>query len=167
MHSLVVAFLEQRLNPTVVTLHSSHAVQMSEHAGNHTRHTGNTLEEDVPGEVLLLCHAVLASCLDRIFFCQHLRFIVSVAAGKIKSPPQDADSGQGNFVSPITRLAMVYLDTLHLIFCIQRMLPCCVCLSNAGCFGLWKEIADLTPRRGVELSRRGELLVYGDCGGSE
>lgn len=45
MHPLIVAFLKQRLDPTIVALEPPKAMQMSQHTGDHTRNARNGLKE--------------------------------------------------------------------------------------------------------------------------
>lgn len=46
MHSLIVALLEECLDPAVVTLHAPEATEMSEHTANHARNASNALKKD-------------------------------------------------------------------------------------------------------------------------
>lgn len=46
MHAFVVALLEEGFNPAVVSLHSSEAVEVTQHAAHHSWHASDTFEED-------------------------------------------------------------------------------------------------------------------------
>lgn len=46
VHPLVVALLEERLDPTIVSLHASKASEVAQHAADHAWNSGDALQED-------------------------------------------------------------------------------------------------------------------------
>ena len=56
MHSLVVGFLEKRLNPSIIPTHFSERVEMSDHSCYHWGDAGDGLEKDESDEPLLVSH---------------------------------------------------------------------------------------------------------------
>ena len=65
-HAFIVRLLQQRLDPAVVSLQSSQAMEVSQHTGNHAGHTGNRFQEDEPNELDKLA-AIRKGCVSRTY----------------------------------------------------------------------------------------------------
>jgi uncharacterized protein (DUF2267 family) len=51
MHSFVVAFFQERLNPAIVALHAAETPQVAKHAAHHAWNSSNAFEENESDEL--------------------------------------------------------------------------------------------------------------------
>lgn len=100
VHALVVGLLQQRLDPAVVPLHPSEAVEMAKHAGHHSWDASHGFEEHEPDEPLAFAHGVGFGASNGVFVpCFLCRCdIVLVTSCCVGDKTQHADHGQGHAV---------------------------------------------------------------------
>lgn len=82
---------------------------MAEHSSNHTRHTGNTLQEDKPNKPLALGHLEplrhILGALGRMPVSRH----------EVRSPTQKSYRSESNPVGPVPCLSVSNGDIAHLL----------------------------------------------------
>lgn len=105
MHPLVVAFLKQRLDPSVIALESSKAMEMSQHPGYHARNTGDGLEEQEADHPLRLGQG-----LDGVGGGGRVQLVDLLLAAhpraSVHTPATETHELPGKIISPCLRLAV-------------------------------------------------------------
>ena len=113
MHSFVFSFFEQRVDPTIVSLHRSQGPKMSVHGCNKPWHTCNGFQEEHPIQPVFLSDNIL---LPR----EHL----SVSAHNIKAESQRLNEGISEVISEVSWTEMSDLNLFDFLFCPDRVRHC-------------------------------------------
>jgi len=142
VHPLVVALLEECLDPTVVSLHASKTSEVAQHAADHAWNSGDALQEDETHQPLrlgkrLLCHN--RSCwvlLVNLLFTIHARGLVHAPSGKAHNLP-------GHPVTFGSGLSVGRYDSSHLLVCLGVVRPCWLGLLDMGSLLHGEEVTKL------------------------
>jgi len=113
MHSFVLSFFEQRVDPTIVSLHRSQGPKMSVHGCNKPWHTCNGFQEEHPIQPVFLS--------DNIFLPREYFF---VSTHDIKTKSQGLDKEICELISNISRLQVGDVYFFNFIFIPDRMWHC-------------------------------------------
>lgn len=95
----------------MIPLHPSDALQMSEHAAYHTRHSSNRFEKNEANKPFSLSHLKLVCD----FFDP---FGISIPSHEISAPSKQTYQAQGDLVRKAFGFAMSYSDISDLLLCI-------------------------------------------------
>ena len=131
MHSFVFCFLKQMMNPSMIMLHSSYAVQVAPHGTNHPWDTSNGLQE---------YHSI------QPFFFIH--FIWVIPWENIETPSCQPYYTQSYFISQTFRLVMIWLYMLDILYSVYGMShSVALWVENHFEFGEWVEDTTRIKRR--------------------
>ena len=116
MHSLIVCLLQERLDPAVVSLQPSQAVEMSQAGPNHAGDPGHALQKEEADEPLAFGHGSPPSLGGqwRVFAADRVFSVVCVPGAGIHAESEKPDHAQRDPVSPIFDFALRDLDCVHI-----------------------------------------------------
>ena len=86
LHLVVEGEAAMECSPPVIPLHSSDALEVSEHAGYHPGYASDTFKKDEPCDPFLFCHRVKIR--DRDWVCP-------VSGDKVHAPAEETDGSKG------------------------------------------------------------------------
>lgn len=147
MHPLIVAFLQQRLDPSVITLESPKAMQMPQHPGHHTRHASDRLKEQEADHPLRLSKGLDGVDGRRRVLLVNL-LLAAHAGAEVHPPATETHKLPGEVITPRGGLTMCGHHGQHLCFSVAMMWPCGWRLSDVLGLLCWEEVPHAVYGRG-------------------
>jgi hypothetical protein len=157
MHSLVITLLEECLDPSVVTLQTPHAVQMSKHAGNHARNPGNAFEKQEPdhplrfGEWLYRMYGRCGVVLVDLLLTLH-------PSAEVHAPSAESHEFPGAQFTERLGWSVIWDNIQHFLLGITMVRPCRQGLADVFCLLDWEKVSKSFLGSGREGPRTAMLL---------
>lgn len=113
MHSFVLSFFQQCVDPSVVSFHCPQRSKMSVHCCNKPWYTCNCFQEEHPIQPVFLCQNIFLPR-EHLFVSTHV----------IETESQRLNEGISKFISDICRVKMCDIDLFNFLLCPNRVRHC-------------------------------------------